>query len=126
MPTQTANRPKASRNSEKTKILRDPESDHQRLATRFGGTIIDSSGDNVFLLSERNRHGVTQHYIRVIIGNLPPYRYGPWLQPEQAHLAFKAATEYLEKHIDEVLWDLQNVEIEVDSRESLGQLSIEH
>ncbi len=129
MPTQTPSQPKASRNSEETKTLQKPRTAHERLATRFGGKIIRSWGDDAFLVLERDRNGLHQFHIRMIFGEMECYRFGPWSSEEVARQLFKLATEYVEKEMFDIFSGVADVSIgsrDVGNYEEIGLFSTEH
>ncbi len=129
MPTQTASHPKASRDGEQTKILHNPKTEHERLATRFGGKIIKSWGDNMFLVLENNRNGLPQFNIRMIFGEMESYRFGPWSSEEVARQLFDKVPEYIEKEMFDVFCGVADVHIgsrDAGNYEEIGLFSTEH
>ena len=129
MPTQTPSQPKASRNSEETKTLQKPKTAHERLATRFGGRIVTSWGDNIFLLLERDRKGLLQFHIRMCFGDMEAYRFGPWISEQVARQLFDKAAEYFEREMFDIVSGVADVSIgsrDAGNYEEVGLFSIEH
>ena len=128
MPTQTATQPKVSSNDHETATIQKSKSEHERLASRFGGKIIKSWGDNIFLVLENNRNGVPQFNIRMIFGEMESYRFGPWSSEEVARELFGKAAEYFDREMFNMFFGVADVHIgnhEAGNYEEIGPFSIE-
>ena len=66
--------------------------------------VVDSWNHLVFLFQERDRHGRLAWNVRLILGDLNPFRYGPLETEKEARAVFKTLT----KHLDGALWELGN------------------
>ena len=58
----------------------------------------------LFLMQEPNRQGEMVWNIRLVLGELPPTRYGPFHSKPKALAAFKTIADFLETE----LWEIAN------------------
>ena len=103
--------------------------DHERLAMRFGGKIVESWGDDAFLVLERDRNGLHQFHIRMIFGEMESYRFGPWSSEEVARQLFDKAAEYVEKEMFDMFCGIADVHIgsrDAGNYEEIGLFSTEY
>ena len=75
--------------------------------TKPGSTTLDAWEHVVFLVREPNRKGQEVHYVRVIIGDLPPIRFGPYGDEEEARCDFKIVADRFDHQYDELRSDLE-------------------
>jgi hypothetical protein len=69
--------------------------------TRRDSITLDSWNNILFLAQEPNRHGETVWNIRLILGDLPPWRYGQFTTKAAAMKAFAIVRDYLA----DALWE---------------------
>lgn len=75
---------------------------------RSGAKILDNWMNVLFLYEEPNRLGRTVYNVRLIFGNLPAWRYGPYKTEEEARTEFSSLSDYLEPRIEDLCTEAGN------------------
>lgn len=60
---------------------------------------IESWNNVLFMMQEPDRHGNTVWNIRLALGDLPPWRYGPFESKKDAHAAFSALIAFVDREL---------------------------
>lgn len=77
-------------------------------AIREGSVTVDSWNDILFLIKEPDRHGQTVWNVRLVLGSLPPWRYGTFETEEAAHEAFAKIIEFVDRWLAEMFCEAGN------------------
>jgi len=78
----------------KATTLKTPQS-RQRNAV-----VLDSWNDLLFLIEDQDRHGQTVWMVRLRLGDLPPWRYGPFDTMTAAREAFSTLIEFIHRELE--------------------------
>lgn len=70
--------------------------------TRAGSITLDSWQKILTLAQEPNRHGQAMWVVRLSLGDLPPWRYGPFETEKAARIAYSTLIEFVDKGLSEL------------------------
>jgi hypothetical protein len=69
-------------------------------------TVIDSWNNLVFLVREPDRHGDLVWIVRLVLGDLPPWKFGPFDSKKDARAAMTRLTEVFENSIGDIPFNI--------------------
>lgn len=69
-------------------------------------TVIESWSNLVFLVHEADRHGGLVWIVRLVLGELPPWRFGPFDSKMDARAAMARLTEVFENAIGDIPFEI--------------------
>lgn len=65
-------------------------------------TAVDSWSNLIFLVHEPNRHGALVWNVRLVVGDLPPWRFGPFHTENEARKAMDRLIELFEEAVGDI------------------------
>ncbi len=81
---------------------------HMSEPTRKDSITLDSWNGILFLVQEPDRHGTIVWNVRLIIGDLPPQRYGPFFTKKAAREAFSTIAPFVNESLSEMFNEAGN------------------
>jgi hypothetical protein len=81
---------------------------HAKQTTRPASITLDSWNNILFLVQEPDRHGSTVWNVRLSLGDLPPWRYGPFDTKKAAREAFSTLVAYVDGQLSEMCCEAGN------------------
>lgn len=76
---------------------------------REGAVTLDSWESLLFLVRDPDRHGRPVFNVRLVIGTLPPWRYGPFQTEENAREGFAALRSAVQSELLELFCEMGDV-----------------
>jgi hypothetical protein len=76
--------------------------------TRPDSITLDSWNNLLFLVQEPDRHGRTMWVVRLRLGDLPPWRYGPFETETVARDGFSTLIEFVAGELDDMCCEAGN------------------
>lgn len=81
-------------------MIRDDSHVHAKQTTRAGSITLDSWNHLLVLVQESDRHGNTVWNVRLSLGDLPPWRYGPFGTKKAAREVFSTLIAFVDRELD--------------------------
>ena len=81
---------------------------HAKQTTRPASITLDSWNNLLFLVQEPDRHRKTVGMVRLRLGDLPPWRYGPFDTKKAAREAFSTLIAFVDRELEVLFCEAGN------------------